>query len=266
MNTKNNNIKEEIQRIANAIYLKAKENGLEDNPNRDWAKAESIYNNKLRYWWWLRCQFFIKFSHPIIAFIAILSLGVNIGMMTWSIVVNRTSTDLNTRPYVSADIESPIRSVEKNDTFYGNRIVLNNKGKIPAAHISTEYYITTDIDKKNMHGLEWFDKNLGGFGSISFIVPGDPEIEPGFRSLSPSAEYYYFEAITSYEGLELDKKYWTHIKKIFYVEKVTNKLYAVSIYGEWDRNRNFKIPLISTTEKVVKELEEIKKKRISNKN
>ncbi len=166
---------------------------------------------------------------------------------------------------MSVDLGSyPIRRTQGNDTMYGNGIALKNKGKIPAAKVSTQYYITTDMDKENRNGLEWFDKNLGGFGSVSFIAPDVTEVEPGFRSLSPGAEYYYFEALTSYEGKDQNKKYWTHIKKVFYVDKGNNELYAVKIEGDWDRNKNFKIPALSTKKEVVDLIEVIKNKKIQN--
>lgn len=164
-------------------------------------------------------------------------------MMTWSIGVDGNSTDLNMRPYVTVNMGYPIKKSTEKSIFYGNDIILKNNGRLPAANVSTEYYITTDADKKNMHGLEWFKKYLGGFGSVSFIAPGDFDLEKGFRDLSPSAEYYYFEALTSYEGLKQNKKYWTHIKKIFYVDKETNLLYIISSYGDWDRNKKFRPPL-----------------------
>jgi len=158
-------------------------------------------------------------------------------------------------------MDDPKVFINKADTFYGNNIVLKNKGKIPASKVSTRYYITSDKDLNNMNGLEWFNKTLGGFGSISFIAPEATEKEPGFRSLSPSAEYYYFEAIISYEGLKPIKKYWTHIKKIYYVDRDSGMLYSVYIYGEWDRNRNFAIPQISSEKEVVNLLEKFKKKK-----
>ena len=256
-----NSIDNKIRRIAYALYLKSKKAGLENNSLRDWVEAEVIFYNKLKYCWWHTCNFFKKYHSSVIAAVAILSLFTNMLMMTWSIHVNNTSIDLNTRPYVSINMSNPKRFINQNDTFYGNGITLINKGKIPASNVHTQYYITTDMDKENMFGLDWFDKNLGGFGSTSFIVPDATEIEPGFRSLSPVAEYYYFEAITSYEGLKFNKKYWTHIKKIFYVDKDANSLYAVFSYGEWDRNRSFTPPPLASKNEIMDLIENIKKKR-----
>lgn len=255
MDTKRNDYREtKIRNIAKTIYLENKKNNIENNPDKDWIEAKSIYNNKCKYILWLIKQF----HYEIVAIIAIVSLFANIFMMSLSIMVNSNSTDLNTRPYVTVNMGYPIKESRGESTFYGNDIILKNNGKIPAANVSTQYYITTDADKTNMHGLEWFKKYLGGFGSVSFIAPNDIDFEKGFRDLSPSAEYYYFEAVTSYEGLKQNKKYWTYIKKVFYVDKDKNRLYIISSYGDWDRNKKFKPPKLSTKEEVVGLLEKIK--------
>lgn len=115
-----------------------------------------------------------------------------------------------------------------------------------------------------MNGREWFGKFLGGFGGVSFVAPQATEIEPGFRDLSPSAEYYYWEALVIYEGLETRKTYWTHVKKVYFINRSTNRLIPVSTYGEWDRNEVFAPPGISTEKQVVDLLEEIKKRRKAN--
>ena len=244
MQTKGNNkgVEEKIRSIAYDIYLHRNESGLSDDADMNWKTAECKFRNKLKYGWWSIQHFLRKYHSSIIAFIAIVSLFVNIAMMTWSIRVNSISTDLNTRPYVSINMSEPKPFVNKEDVFYGNNIILKNNGKIPASDISTQYYITTDMDKENMQGIEWFDKNLGGFGSVAFIAPGDTAVDPGLRSLSPSATYYYFEAITSYKGLEPNKKYWIHIKKVFYIDKRVGDLYAVFAYGDWDKNQNILPP------------------------
>jgi len=225
-------------------------------------KMKIVFYKKAKLYWRCIKLFLKKYNTSIIATVAILSLVANIAMMTWSIFVNAASTDLNTRPYVSIDMSNPQRFINKNDIFYGNNIILINKGKIPASNVSTQYYITTNMDKENLHGFKWFNENLGGFGSTSFIVPDATEIEPGFRSLSPTAEYYYFEAVVSYEGLKFNKKYWTHVKKIFYVDKDANVLYNVYNYGEWDRNKNFNQPHLAKKNEVVDLMENIKKKKL----
>lgn len=252
-----NDKEKRIRAIAHYIYLKSKEGGLVDNPGKNWEEAESIYKNKLKYLWWVFC----KYHYEITALVAALSIVANISMITWSVNVARTSTDLNTRPYVSINMENPKRFINVADVFYGNNIILKNNGKIPAANVSTRYYITSDMDKENMNGLSWFEENLGGFGSTSFISPNAVEIEPGFRSLSPSAEYYYFEALITYEGMDINKRYWTHIKKVFYVDKKTSNLYPVFIYGEWDRNKRFQPPQVANKDQAVSLIEGIKNKK-----
>ena len=114
-----------------------------------------------------------------------------------------------------------------------------------------------------MGGEEWFNDVLGGKGGVSFIIPGTSEEEPGFRSLSPSAEYYYWEAVVTYEGLKIGKTYWTHVKKIYFFNR-PNQFIPVSTYGEWDRNTDFSPPTISTKDEVVALLDKIKQKKKSN--
>lgn len=253
-----NDKEKRIRNIAHYLYLESKKDGFVDNPDKNWKEAESIYKNKLKYFWWGLC----KYYHGITALVAMLSLVINIVLVTWNVMESKTSTDLSNRPYVSINMENPKQVKGGEDVFYGNNIILKNKGKTPAAKVVTQYYITSDMDKENMNGLSWFEENLGGFGSTSFISPDAIEIEPGFRSLSPSAEYYYFEACTAYEGMNTNRRYWTHIRKVFYVDKNTSKLYPVSIYGEWDRNKHFQPPQVANKEQVLSLIEGIKKKKI----
>lgn len=253
---------EEIRRMAHAIYLENRDHGLEDDPERDWAKAEAIFCNKPMYMFWIVWHWIKREHYPLISVTAITALFANAGMMTWSIMTNAGSTDLNTRPYVSVNIQEPLEIFQRGeDVFYGNNFVLKNTGRIPAAKVSTSYYITTDLDKDNMHGERWFVERLGGFGGTAFITPQATELEPGFRSLSPaSANYYYWEALTSYEGLQTGKKYWTHVRKIYFVNRPANQFIPVLTYGEWDRNERFVPPRLSTKEEVVAFLEEIRQR------
>lgn len=211
-----------------------------------------------RVWHW-----FEEKSQSLIAVVAVVALVANAAMMTWGIITNAKSTDLNTRPYVSVNIQEPLQSFRTSkDVFYGNNFVLQNTGRIPAAKVSTSYYVTTELDKTNRHGEQWFIEQLGGFGGTSFITPHAVEREPGFRSLSPvSPKYYYWEAVTSYEGLKDGKKYWTHVKKVYSIQKPADRSITVFTYGEWDRNKNFIPPSISTQEEVVALLEEINQRR-----
>ncbi|MFA6142538.1 MAG: hypothetical protein WC738_04495 [Candidatus Omnitrophota bacterium] len=245
-----------IRTIANSIFRR---NGNGDAMS-NWLDAEKIYYNKLKKFWWYVCEN----SGALIALVAIASLALNVGLTTWSININRTSTDISNRPYVSVDIEYPYVKVAGVDTAYGNNIIILNKGKISASNIKTEYYITSDVDKTNHEGTRWFEDNFGGRGATAFITPNSLQVEPGLRSLSLDAKFYYFEALISYEGFEKGKRYWTHVRKIYFRDKNTNKLYPVDMYGEWDRNKNFKVPMLSTEEKVSNSIE-IFKSKVKNK-
>ena len=159
----------------------------------------------------------------------------------------------------------PIKQlITENDVFYGNDIILKNTGRIPATKVSTSYYITTDLDQANMNGPEWFEKKLGGFGGTSFIAPGAKESEPGLRSLSGAAEYYYWESLVIYEGLEQNKKYWTHVKKACFLDKYGDKvIQIIPVFnsGEWDRNNSFDPPRLSTKDEVMATLQKIKQRK-----
>lgn len=84
MQTKGSNrcVEEKIRRLAHDIYLHHKESGLSDDADTNWKVAECKFHNKLKYWWWSMQYFLRKYHSSIIAFIAILSLGANIIMMS----------------------------------------------------------------------------------------------------------------------------------------------------------------------------------------
>ncbi len=250
-----------IRKVAYAIYLESKENGLENDPLGDWLKAERISSGWTRWLPWGIPWWFKRYHGSITAFVALAALFTSIGTTFWVVQTSNSSTDLANRAYVSVNIKSPIRHKEGESIFYGNDILLKNGGKTPASKVSSSYYITTDVDKNNMSGEKWFDEHLGGRGSVSFLAPSAEEVEPGFRDLSPSAVYYYFEALTKYEGLGTGKKYWTHVRKAFFHDKPSGRLYPVFTDGEWDRNENFVPPSLSTTEQVRELLEKIKARR-----
>ena len=229
---------EKIRRIAFSIYQETKDLGLKDDPKENWTKAETLFRNKLKYRVWSLGNWVRVWHHQIVAVVAIFALISNVLMMTWNIGTNAWSTDLNTRPYVSVNIQEPLiyRRTDK-DMFYGNDFVLKNTGRIPAAKVSTSYYVTTDFDKDNRSGEKWFIEQLGGYGGVSFITSQATEREPGLRSVSPaSPNYYYWEALTTYEGLDYGKKYWTHVKKIYFANEPANQFIPVLNIGEWDRN------------------------------
>lgn len=160
---------------------------------------------------------------------------------------------------MSINLEKLEKTGKGSDTAYGGNIVFRNKGKAPASNVVVRRYITTDMDKTNRDGQDWYDKNMGGLGSPTFIAPDVPEYEQGFRSLSPAAEFYYFESIVTYEGLK-QRKYWTRITKIFHVDAEGN-FFPVYTHGDWDKNSNFKPEELSSQKDVVKLLANVKDKK-----
>jgi len=256
-----NNSQDAIRKVAYAIYFESKENGLENDPPGDWFKAERICRSRARWLLWQILWHLKRYPNSITAIVAIAALVLNLFTTWWVVRTNDRSTDLANRAYVSVNMKDPVRFKQGSDVFYGNGVVLKNGGKTPASKISTSYYITSDLDKNNMNGEKWFDEHLGGFGAVSFISPGAEEVEPGFRSLSPATDYYYFEALTTYEGLRGGRKYWTRVRKVFFHHKPDGRLYPVFSDGEWDRNSDFNPPRLSNTQEVVTLLESMKGKR-----
>lgn len=261
----------QVREIAGYLYQVRTEKGLQGTAEEDWNKAEAILQNKPRYWRWCAriglqhiWQFLHKHHYPLIVLIAFASLVANMIMMKGNIQTSQNSIDLDTRPYLAINIEQPVYRRVGLDAMYGNDIILKNSGKTPASHVSTRYYITTELDRENRNGQEWFDEFLGGFGGVSFLAPQATGWEFGFRSLSPSAEYYYWEGLVTYEGMEKNKKYWTHVKKVYFIERTANRLLPVSTYGDWDRNEDLDAPSISTSKQIAALLEDIKKKRKAN--
>lgn len=176
------------------------------------------------------------------------------------------------RPYISVDMREAEGFNNGGGTFYGNAIILKNSGKVPAFDINTEYYMTDDVLRKNVFKQEYFIRTIGGYPAISFLFPNSEDSEPGRRSLNSDAEYYYFEALARYKGLDKKTQYWTHIKRVFYIEKAKiNKdngsipiydLQLVYVDGNWDRNEDFDvIPSLSEESDVEKLLEDIKRQR-----
>jgi hypothetical protein len=254
-----------IRKLAYAIYIESKETGLENDPLGDWLKAERICSCWMRRWRWNIPWWFKRHPQHLTAVFAFLALVISIITTAWVVQTNKSSADLENRAYVSVNLKDPIRFKAGESIFYGNNILLKNGGKTPAQKVSTSYYITTDMDKYNLSGEKWFDEHLGGRGSVSYIAPGAEEVEPGFRDLSPAADYYYFEALTTYKGLGTGKKYWTHVRKAFFHHKPSGQLYPVFSDGEWDTNVNFVPPPLSTQEQVIALLGSIKVKRTEGK-
>lgn len=177
---------------------------------------------------------------------------------------NREAAVLGNRAYVSVDMpearryEIRRRDGSLEDVGYGGDVVLSNFGKTPAANIRTHYYITTDKDLKNHEGREWFREALGDFPSISFLAPNSSGREIGGRSLSPSATYYYFEALTTYEGLG-NRRHWTHIRKVFAINGI--QFLTIRAFGDWDRNER-PVPQLSSLEEVRGVMDELNNNRI----
>jgi hypothetical protein len=185
---------------------------------------------------------------------------------------NERSAVIANRAYVSVEMVSPRRyeirrpdgSVE--DVGYGGDIVLANRGKTPASGIVASYYITTDKDQgENFGGREWFVRTLGDYPAVAFLPPDSSAREIGRRSLSPTARYYYFEALVVYDSLAVtegtywahvkrffglavtEDAYWTHVKRVFLLEG--GSLLPIRSDGDWDRNGK-PVPRLSTKDEV----------------
>jgi len=124
-------------------------------------------------------------------------------------------------------------------------MILDNNGKTPADNVTAKYILTTELEKQKQSGQKWIDERQEGIGSLGFISPGGMIKEPGFKSLSPAAKYYYFEAIVSYQGLSSPKRYWTRVRKVFKMDKTAGKFIEALSESEWDNNRVFSVPQIS---------------------
>ena len=73
--------KEKIEKIAYSIYLKYKDR---NNPTRDWAEAESIYDSKVKYFLWklkqLEVMTIIRYRYGAYSFII---SAVLLGLFLW---------------------------------------------------------------------------------------------------------------------------------------------------------------------------------------
>jgi hypothetical protein len=238
-----------ISEIAEIIYAENRSKGLPADPMRDWKHAEKIYDDKTLYFgWWLPARFIQKYYYKIIA-IALMAIVL---LIAWNIKTGQDMKDVDIRPYVSVDMIDPIQinDTEGMNVYFGNYIILNNTGKTPAANVSVRYYLTSEAEKTKASGQKWIDRKMEGISTLGFIAPGKFVKEPGFKALSPSAKYYYFEAVVSYQGLASSRKYWTHVKRIFRFEKAEGKFTIAFSDSEWDRNCNFGMPPISSAKEV----------------
>ncbi|HOX09264.1 MAG TPA: hypothetical protein PLA52_01330, partial [Candidatus Omnitrophota bacterium] len=131
-----------------------------------------------------------------------------------------------------------------------NYIILNNTGKTPAANVSVRYYLTSEAEKAKTSGQRWMDQKVEGISTLGFIAPGTFTKEPSFKALSPSAKLYYFEAVVSYQGLSSSRRYWTHVRKVFRFDRAEGRFVIALSDSEWDMNRHFGVPPISTVKEI----------------
>lgn len=234
-----------IVEIAEVIYAENKKKGLPSDQMRDWKQAEDIYDDKITYYFfWIPGRFLRKYYHKLILIGVLLIIFFAIAEMK----VGQDLKDIKNRPYLSVDLINPmeISDADSKNSYYGNYLILKNNGKTPAANVTVSYYMTTEADSKRTLGQRWFDQKAEGISTLGFVAPGGFIKEPSFRSLSPEASYYYFEAITSYYGLNPAKRYWTHIKRVFKIDRETKRLVLIFSYAEWDKDKNFMAPSLST--------------------
>jgi len=109
-------------------------------------------------------------------------------------------------------------------------------------------------------GTKWSDQKVEGISTLGFVPPGGFVKEPSFRSLSPAASLYYFEAIASYRGVNSGKRYWTQIKRVFKIDRQNQNLLPIFNYSEWDRGRNFVAPTLSADKEIWKLLVKVEKR------
>jgi len=238
-----------ISEIAEIIYADNRRKGLPADPMRDWKHAEQIYDDKtLYYGWWLPGRFIQKYYYKIIA----ATLATIVLLIAWNIKTGQDLKEIDIRPYVSVDMIDPmqINDTEGKNVYFGNYIILNNTGKTPAANVSIRYYLTSEAEKARTPGQKWMDQKIEGISTLGFIAPGTFTKEPSFKALSPSAKYYYFEAIVSYQGLSSPKRYWTHVRKVFRFDRAEGKFVIALSDSEWDMNRDFGVPPISTVKEI----------------
>jgi hypothetical protein len=248
-----------IGEIAEIIYAENRSKGLPADPMRDWNQAEQIFDDKAVYFgWWLPARFIRKYYYKIIA----LTLTAIVLLFAWNLKTGQDLKEISIRPYVSVDMIDPIQisDGEGKNVYFGNYIILNNTGKTPAANVSVRYFLTSEIEKAEPENQKWIDEKIEGVGSLGFIAPGAFIKEPGFRALSPSAKYYYFEAIVSYRGLASQKRYWTHVKKVFQFDRPAGKFKTALSDSEWDRNSSFGAPPMSTGKEIGEFVMQIAKK------
>lgn len=244
MDTQNDlNREKKIREIAEVIYIENKKKGLPADSMKDWSQAEQIYEDKMRYLCWKSGQCLRKYYYKLIAVAVLLIIFFSAA----DIKVGQDLKEMGNRPYLSVDLINPmqISDADTSNTYYGSYIILKNSGKTPAAGVTVFYYMTTEEDGKKTMGTRRADQKAEGISTLGFVAPGGFVKEPSFRSLSPAASYYYFEAVASYHGLNAGKRYWTQIKRVFKIDRTSQKLVPIYNYSEWDENQNFAVPALS---------------------
>ncbi len=253
------NREKRIRGIAEVIYAENKKKGLPADPARDWKQAEETYDDKVTYYFfWKPGQFLRKYCYNLIAVVVLLIIFLAVA----DLKVGQDLNDMRNRPYLSVDLINPmqISDTDSSSTYYGNYLILKNIGKTPAANVKISYYMTTEVDGKRTLGQRWIDQKAEGVSALGFVAPGGFIKEPSFRSLSPAASYYYFEAVASYHGLNPVKHYWTHIKRMFKIDRETRKLVPIFSYAEWDKEKNFVVPSLSTDRDIWNLLAKVEKR------
>ncbi|MFA5335933.1 MAG: hypothetical protein WC324_03335 [Candidatus Omnitrophota bacterium] len=245
------NREKKISEIAEVIYAENRNKGLPADPMRDWKEAEKIFDDKAVYYClWLPTRFVRKYFYKILA----VSVPVIVILLMWNLRYAQDMREINIRPYVSVDMIDPVQinDGENKNVYFGNYIILNNTGKTPASNVSARYYLTSEADRSKPAAADkkWVDERMEGVSSMGFIAPGTFIKEPSFKALSPSAKYYYFEAIVSYKGQVSSKRYWTHVRKMYQFDKASGKFMASLNNVDWDMNSSFVAPPMSSAKEI----------------
>ena len=238
-----------IREIAETVFADNKKKGLPPDAMRDWTQAEKIYDNKVYYCLlWHPSKLLEKYYHKVVA-AGIILIILLIGLI---VNVDRNIGEMRVRPYLEVDPVYPVMidNADGGNTYFGNYILLKNMGRSPAVNVKVAYYMTTEVDSNKSVGPGWFDQKTEGVSFLGFVAPGTMAKEPGFRALSPSASYFYFEAVVSYLGPNSQKRYWSHTRRVFKVDKASKKLVLLSDETDWDKNKYFSIPRLSNDREI----------------
>lgn len=244
----------EISDTAYAIWRLHEKEGLANDATGNWLSAERKCRSHVG---WVRFWFFWglkRYGNLFTACIAAFGLIANT-LITFHVLGRQEyNAEITGRPYVGVSLERPRRTPNNVDSAgYGGNILFTNRGGTHASGITTEYYITTDVDLVNKVNKEWFQLNWGFYPEVTDLSPNGRGREPGGRALNPHARYYYFEAVSTYGGLGLHSRhdYWTHVRHVYRVlnDKVLIELPEHRI-DEVDQNRAIHAPEVATLDEV----------------